>query len=58
MQYPQSGSRKRRRASQLNTTPHALSQDILYTGLPSRSIDFAISKSLSLIFEHEGEDSI
>src|SRR5438132_11466293 len=42
MQYPQSGSRKGRCACQFNATPHVPSQDALYTGLPSRSIDFAI----------------
>ena len=42
LQYPQSGSSKRRCVCQFHTTPHAPSQETFYIGLPNKSIDFAL----------------
>ncbi len=42
LQYPQSGSNKRRCVCQFHTTPHAPSQETFYIGLPNKSIDFAL----------------
>ena len=49
LQYPQSGSNKRRCVCQFHTTPHAPSQETSYIGLPNKSIDFALdADSVSL----------
>src|SRR5260370_14658811 len=42
LQYPQSGSNKRRCVCQFHTTPHAPSQETSYIRLPNKSIDFAL----------------